>query len=147
MEKKTKQNPTPKQIKTARDIAENLIADKPKTTKEILVNNGYSPGIAKNPQLVTQSIGFKKAMFDLGLTEELITTKLVEDINSKESRLGELKLGADILGMTKREEEQDKSSKGNIYNFFVNTEAQQKVRDIDAELKGILTAKKDVQED
>jgi len=44
-------------------------------------------------------------------------------------------------------QEEEKTAKGNIYNFFVNTEAQKKVRDIDAELKGILTAKKDVQED
>ena len=44
-------------------------------------------------------------------------------------------------------QEEEKTDKGNIYNFFVNTEAQQKVWDIDAELKGILTAKKDVQED
>ncbi len=58
-----------------------------------------------NPQKLTKSKGFKQLMDESGLTEELIATSLVKDIKKKpKNRVSELRLGAEILGMNKREE-------------------------------------------
>ena len=79
---------------------------KRKNKKELLVSVGYSKTVAaKKPQEILDQKGVKDALAKYGLTEELITTALVEDIQNKpEKRLGELTLGADILGMKGKEE-------------------------------------------
>ncbi len=69
-----------------------------------MLDVGYDPNTAKTPQKLTESKGFKQLLAESGLTENLITKSLVEDIESKpKNRLGELRLGAEILGMKAEE--------------------------------------------
>ena len=65
---------------------------------------GYAPGTARNPKELTDSIGYQELLREAGLTEDLIATSLVEDIKAKPlKRIAELNLGAEVLGMKKRE--------------------------------------------
>ena len=73
------------------------------TDKEVLRRAGYDESTAEVSTLVTQSVGYKAELAKYGLTEELITSSLVEDIRAKpQKRVRELELGADILSMRKR---------------------------------------------
>ena len=75
-----------------------------KTKGEILLESGYSIATAIKPTQVTKSVGFKKELENYGLTEGLVTRALVNDIKAKpRKRFFELSLGADILGMKKRD--------------------------------------------
>src|ERR1051325_3542281 len=104
IEKANRQKPTPKQRVAAKKVIENLQKDNPDDLGTILENVGYSKSIALNPQMVTETQGFKQAIRELGLTEELITSALVSDIKAKpENRIQELKLGAEVLQMVKRD--------------------------------------------
>lgn len=133
--------PTPKQIMTAKAVIENLKKENPKGLGEILENIGYSPSIALNPQMVTESVGFKQALRDLGLTEELITNSLVEDIKLKpQNRVQEIKLGAEILGM-KIDDKVPEKNNGNTYNIFFNKEIQEDVQRLENVIKNKLTQK------
>ncbi len=86
-----------------------------------MITAGYSEETAKTPQKLTDSIGYKEALAELGLTENFITTALVDDINAKpKRRIKELELGADILGMRKRPEQQE-GSKTLIINITGET--------------------------
>lgn len=78
-----------------------LPKDQRKNKKELLVSIGYSPVTAKAiPKEIMESKGVKEALREMGLTEQLITTSLVEDIKAKpKQRVKELSLGAEILGM------------------------------------------------
>lgn len=70
-----------------------------------MIDADYSPATAKTPQKLTTSKGYKEVLSEYGLTEELITSALVSDIENKEkNRLGELRLGAEILGMNNKED-------------------------------------------
>lgn len=61
---------------------------------------GYAKPTIKNPKELTDSKGFKEEMAKYGLTEKLITSSLVQDIEAKpRRRVEELKLGANILKM------------------------------------------------
>lgn len=80
---KPKKTPTPKQRLAAKRIIENLYKDKPEDLGVILKDIGYSQGVSETPSMVTESQGFKMALAELGLTEELITTALVSDIKEK----------------------------------------------------------------
>lgn len=135
--KKTENRPpTVRQRRAAKAIIENRLLDKPKSEGEILENVGYSNGISLTPSMVTQSSGFKKALAEFGLTEELITTSLVEDIKAKpKSRVKELGLGADILGMRKREEESPKNNSISTYNFIFSKEVQNDVKKLEESIK------------
>lgn len=65
----------------------------------------YSPKTAHNPQKVTESVGGKAYLKECGLTPELVTKSLVEDIEGKpKQRLGELRLASEILHMTEGEQ-------------------------------------------
>jgi len=91
--------PTLKQKRVAKIVLEGLSTGQ--TAGEALRKAGYGPGMIHNPQQVMNSVGFKAAMAEFGLTEELISTALVDDIKAKpKQRVQELKLGAEILGMT-----------------------------------------------
>lgn len=138
METKTKQKPTPRQRKAAKAIVENLLKDKPEPLNAVLENVGYGQ-IVQDPQRITESKGFKQALYDLGMTEELITTSLVSDINAKPAnRIQELKLGADILGMVKREEPDDKPKGNTTYINIFNAETQAEIKEIEARIKARL---------
>lgn len=68
------------------------------TKKEIAREVGY---LTTAP---LSSDGVKVALGKYGLNEELITAALVDDINAKPgNRVAELRLGADILGISKRD--------------------------------------------
>lgn len=140
MEKITpKRNPTPRQRRAAKAVIENALLDKPKSSAAVLESVGYGTGLQNQPNRVLQGEGFKKALAEFGLTEELITTALVEDIKAKPAqRVKELGLGADILGMRKHEEEPQQKSGGNTYNFIFSKDVQDRVKVIEAEIKQIL---------
>lgn len=94
-----------------------------KTKGEVLLEVGYSEATAIKPTQVTKSKGFQEELKKYGLTEGLITRALVNDIKSKpKKRLGELNLGAEILGMKKEEKG------GNVYNVvFLNDERAKRI--------------------
>ena len=71
--------------------------------RETILPNGkrYSPATAKNPKKLTGSKGFQEVYLKKGLTAGLITGALVDDIKKKpQNRLGEMRLGAEIIGLT-----------------------------------------------
>ena len=72
-----------------------------KNKKELLVSAGYDLTTAEaSPGRTIQQKGVKKELAKYGLTDKLITSSLVIDIKKKpQKRLGELNLGADILGL------------------------------------------------
>lgn len=131
------------QRKAAEAVVENLASTNPLPTGQVLENVGYGK-IIQDPRRITESMGFKQAIRDLGLTEELITTSLVEDINLKpQERIQELKLGAEILGMKEDEEKPKENTK--VYNFnFFSPEIQENVKKLEAQIKEGL--KRNVQE-
>ena len=91
---------------------------------------GYETQTAKNPSNLTDSKGYKELCIELGLTPNLIANSLRDDIESKEgNRVQELKLGADMLGMTKQDIK-DKIKEGdtniNIENINILTDAKRK---------------------
>lgn len=68
-----------------------------------MVAAGYSVATAHTPQKLTESKGFQELLVEYGLTPDLIVSSLVEDIQAKPGRrTGELSLGADILGLKKK---------------------------------------------
>jgi len=81
-----------------------LPRDKRLNKKELLVSIGYSPiTAAKEPNIIMEAKGVKDTLESWGLTKELITSALVDDIKAKPGkRVKELGLGADILGMTEQ---------------------------------------------
>ena len=85
---------------------------------------GYDYSTATVPSLITGSIGYIQSLAKYGLTEELITSSLVEDIQAKpQKRVRELELGADILSMRKRPVEPN-----NIINIALfSTEQQNRI--------------------
>lgn len=75
-----------------------------------MIDAGYSEATAHTPKKLTESVGFKELMKECGLTENLIAKALVEDIISKPAnRIGELRLGSEILGMKAVEGSGDKT--------------------------------------
>ena len=94
------------QKKAAEKVLEVIGSASKQTKGEILREVGYSDAISLNPKLVLESEGFKQELAVYGLTEEFITSALVEDIKAKpRKRFFELNLGAEILGMKKRAEQ------------------------------------------
>lgn len=88
--------PTIKQEKAVAKIVENRGTSIGQAMREA----GYSPNSAKNPKNLTDSIGYQEVLDKYGLTEELIITALVEDIENKpQNRKPELELGAKMRGM------------------------------------------------
>jgi hypothetical protein len=144
--KKPKRKPTPRQRKAAKAYINNFLSGKPVSTAIVLKSVGYGTGLQNQPSRVVESKGFKDSLKEFGLTEELITTALVQDIQTKpEKRVQELKLGAEILGMVKREEA-PKSDVKNTYNFLFSPEVQERVKVVNEDIKKMLINPPDVQE-
>lgn len=81
-------------------IAVDKIVENQGNVSKAMREAGYPETTAKNPKNLTDSKGFKELMNEYGLTDGLIAKSLVDDINKKpKNRLGELRLGAEILGM------------------------------------------------
>ena len=96
--------PTIKQKRAAKLMLENVGSGNKTKKGQILKEAGYGT-IVQDPNRILESEGYKQALAEYGLTEELVTTSLVSDIESKpKNRLGELRLGSEILGMNKRED-------------------------------------------
>lgn len=106
-------------------LAAKLRSEQPKASdKSILLQAGYDPSTAQVPTLITQSVGYLAELRKYGLTEELITSSLVEDIQNKpRHRVQELSLGADILRMRRRESEE----KPQVNIAIFTTEQQQRI--------------------
>lgn len=132
--------PRPRQRKAAKAVVENLLSNDPQPTGAVLASVGYSQGVTETPSIVTDSLGFKQALRDMGLTEELITTSLVEDIRiKKQSRLGELRLGAELLGLSKPKDEPVAPKQNTTYNFIFNAETQAEIKAMEDKIKERLT--------
>src|SRR3990167_6997744 len=101
LQQKTK-SPTVRQRKVAKAYVDNFLSGKPVSTGQVLKSVGYGAGLKNSPKRVIESEGFKSALAEFGLTEELITSSLVEDIKAKpKSRVQELKLGFALISSTK----------------------------------------------
>ena len=88
--------PTERQKKAVNEMVENG-----GIVSKAMRDAGYSKETAKTPKKLTESKGFKQVCKEAGLTEELITQCLSDDIKAKpKNRKGELELGAKILKMT-----------------------------------------------
>lgn len=136
---KNKTIASPRQKKAAKAVLQNLAKDNPASLGQVLKNVGYGKGLQLQPKRVLESKGFKIALAELGLTEELITESLVEDIRKKpQNRVQEMKLGAEILGMVKREDPEDKPRVNNTYNFLFNTETQAEIKRVEEIIKAKL---------
>lgn len=147
-EYKTNKVPTARLTALARAVMDNKNSAKPKTMKEVMLSVGYAPTSAITAKQTTELVGYKVAMRELGLTEGLITSSLVTDIENKEGkRLGELRLGAELLGMVKREDDTPRDNAGNTYNFLFNAETQADVKAIEERIKARLTQSHDIQTD
>lgn len=109
---KTKTNPTksykvkPKPIHYR--VAQNLVETRG-VMSTAMIRAGYSEVTAKNPKNVTESKGFKQAMYELGLTDELLVSSLVHDIKEKENRFNELQLGFKLRGHLKENTQENKT--------------------------------------
>ena len=95
------------QKELAKNIVLNATRKKKLTKGQIVELSGYSKSTSTQqlPAVFNQK-GVKDALKnDYGLTEELIKTALVDDLRSKKgNRLGEMRLGSDILGLTQKVE-------------------------------------------
>lgn len=128
--------PTPRQKKAAIAVLNNLVSDNPASFGSLLKNVGYGKALQDQPGRVLSGQGFKMALAELGLTENLITTALVNDINGKPlNRIQELKLGAELLGMVKREDENEKPKINTTYNFIFNAETQKEIKEMESKIK------------
>ena len=75
----------------------------------------YAPSVIRNPKVLTESKGYKELLKSYGLTEELVSLALVEDIKGKPSkRVAELSLASDILGMKNKD-----TNEGDKTNIFI----------------------------
>lgn len=142
----SRKKPSPRQRKAAIAIVENATKDKPLPTGQVLESVGYGEGLQNQPNRVLESAGFKAAMGELGLTENLIATSLVADIKKKKGkRYHELKMGAEILGMVKRApEEPPKGPTNATYNFIFSAETQAEVKAIEERIKAQLLRKNEL---
>lgn len=99
-----------------------LRIENPKMPKGKLVElGGYGEVVQNQPSKALDSKGYKEALAEYGLTEELITTSLVSDIKEKpKHRFLELNLGAEILGMKDRDMNFGGQTTNNITQIIIN---------------------------
>lgn len=99
--KKRKVNPTTKQKKAAKLMAENLASEKPKSKGAILKEAGYSDVIADNPNRVVSTNGFQAALTEYLPDDFLLKNhnELIEQRDYMPSAVKALELAYDIKGM------------------------------------------------
>jgi hypothetical protein len=101
-----------------------------------MIQAGYDTTTAKNPKNLTNSKGYKVLLGKYGLTESLVTRALVEDIKAKKgNRTAELNLGAELLGMKKKEAEIVLPDSRPTYKFLFSEEVREDVRIINERIK------------
>jgi len=114
--------PRLQQINLAKLTLQNPHLIKHGKKKELVALGGYGESVQHTPAKVLESRGYLEALDDLGLTDELLTTSLVEDIKAKpKNRKPELELGFKVRGRLKNDE-----PNGPIFNFNILTIEQQK---------------------
>ena len=94
------------------DLAEAIVKNKRlpkykrKNKRDLLVSVGYAKTTAeKQPSVIIDSKGVQESLSKRGLDKDLITSALVFDIENKPKRRErELRLGAEILGLTEHKE-------------------------------------------
>lgn len=75
------------------------------SASQAMIKAGYSPASAKNPSVLTKSLGFQDLIESLGLTDNFLTSALVEDIAAKPgNRKAELELGFKVRGRLKEQD-------------------------------------------
>lgn len=108
----------------------------------MLENVGYGK-TSEYPARIVESDGFKAALAEMGLTENLIATSLVADIQAKTGkRLPELRLGAEILGMAKRDPEPVRPPTHLTYVQIFAPTVQAEIGQINNRIKAALTQPK-----
>ncbi|MEK7228182.1 MAG: hypothetical protein AAB681_02395 [Patescibacteria group bacterium] len=109
---------------------------------------GYSEKTINNPSNLTQSKGFRAILEDSGLTETLVASALVEDIEKKpQNRVKELALASDILGMRKHETIVQQAVMTSVYQieareFLTNPEYMKVLQAFEGEMKKMLVSKR-----
>lgn len=74
---------------------------------------GYKENTAKNPKNLTESQGFMELCEEFGLTDDLLTKALVQDIKAKKgNRVREIELGYKVRGRLK--EQKDGNTTNNL---------------------------------
>ncbi len=92
--------PSVKLLEAVKDITENH-----RSVSQAMRNAGYAESTATKPSNLTNTKAFKELMNERGLTDELLTDSLKEDILLKpQNRLGELALMAKLKGHLKEQE-------------------------------------------
>ena len=113
-----------------KDLAEAIVfnrslpRDKRKNRGELVKSVGYAPLSAdKKSTAIIEAKGVKESLKEYGLTEGLITRALVNDIKKKpKNRLGEMRLGAEILSMTEGDNRKPPQVIIPITNVFIQDE-------------------------
>lgn len=96
----------PRQRKLAQLMVENMRTGKEKHLGVLVKQAGYTDAMATKPVVVTRSQGFLAALDELGLTDDLVVSSLVEDIRLKPQRRAfELSIAAKIRGLDRRADE------------------------------------------
>lgn len=79
---------------------------------------GYSPHVAKNPHMLTESPGWQELCEEHGLTDNFLVKALVADIKAKpKNRTAELALGFKIKGRMNEEVK-------NVFNTLIINDEQ-----------------------
>ena len=116
--KKLGKKPSRLQRNTAKIAIENPTMPK----GELVELGGYGVSVQRTPGKALESKGYLEALAEYGLTDELITTSLVSDIKAKaKNRVSELRLGADIRQLTKREEKPSGGQLPNLIQIIINS--------------------------
>lgn len=154
--------PTLKQERAAIDTLANLGRKKPKTKKQILLDAGYGPGIAKNPDIVIESKGFKELLEqylpDSKLakvhSEGLEANKIISanitygeadektndfiEVPDYTARKGYLELAYKVKGKIAPDPTPPPTS--NTYNLFYQPTFQQSVKAFEQDIKNLIAS-------
>lgn len=74
--------PTPKQLKAAELLSENIRKPKPDPIGKVIRKAGYSEEVSKKPKLVTQSLGFKQVLEKAGITDDKLAKVMDEGLSA-----------------------------------------------------------------
>lgn len=97
--------PSAKQKLAFKNTCENLSTGE--SLEKALLKANYKPSIAKHPQIVLQSKGFKQLCQDNGLSESIVISMLAQDLKDKpRDRSKELTIACKMLGLFKADNEQ-----------------------------------------
>jgi len=144
--------PTAKQHKAVKLTLENLVSENPRPMGEIMKEAGYKPGIQLNPQIITESKGFKELLNAAIPDNELIrvaqeglkatTVRFspegeqleVDDYATRHKYWKDLHI---FKGHAVPEDQGPKQQ--TINNFFYKPEITAKTKEFEEELKNLLS--------